>query len=117
MSVGTQLVARTTDTPWEQLGGGLERQILVYDHALMMVRVRFQPGAVGAPHHHPHRQATLVEAGSFEVRIGGDTQILTAGDSFFVPPGVEHGVVALEAGILADVFTPARDDFLNDTRA
>ena len=116
MSAGTQLVARTADTPWERLGGGLERQVLVHDHALMMVRVRFEAGAVGAPHHHPRRQVTLVEAGSFEVRIGGDTQILTSGDSFFVPPDVEHGVVALEAGVLADVFAPAREDFLTDTR-
>jgi hypothetical protein len=26
---------------------------------------------------------------------------------------VEHGVTAVEAGVLADVFAPAREDFLN----
>jgi quercetin dioxygenase-like cupin family protein len=100
------------DRPWEELGGGVQRQILGYDAELMMVRVRFQAGAVGALHHHPHRQVTLVESGRFQVEIGDETRALQAGDSFFIPPNVEHGVVAMEAGVLVDVFAPAREDFL-----
>jgi quercetin dioxygenase-like cupin family protein len=38
---------------------------------------------------------------------------LRAGDSFFVASGLLHGVEALEAGTLVDVFTPAREDFLS----
>jgi len=31
----------------------------------------------------------------------------------FVPPDIDHGVVALETGLLSvDVFAPARTDFL-----
>ena len=96
----------------EELGGGVRRQILGYDDAMMMVRVDFEAGAVGDPHRHPHRQVSYVETGRFEVEIGGERHALVAGDSFFVPPGVEHGVVALEAGTLIDVFAPAREDFL-----
>jgi quercetin dioxygenase-like cupin family protein len=103
---------RGATRPWEDLGGGIARQVLGYDEALMMVRVRFAAGAVGALHHHPHRQATLVESGRFRVEIGDETRVLEAGDAFFVLPDVEHGVVALEAGVLADVFAPAREDFL-----
>jgi len=103
---------RGDERPWTDLGGGVRRQILGHDDALMMVRVRFEAGAVGALHHHPHRQVTLVESGRFEVEIAGEKQVLSAGDSFFAPPDVEHGVVALEAGVLADVFAPAREDFL-----
>jgi quercetin dioxygenase-like cupin family protein len=101
------------DRPWEDLGGGVRRQILGHDEAVMMVRVRFEAGAAGALHHHPHRQVTLVESGRFLVQIGGEEKTLGAGDGFFVPPDVEHGVTALEAGVLADVFAPAREDFLN----
>ncbi|HEX5869281.1 MAG TPA: cupin domain-containing protein [Longimicrobium sp.] len=98
--------------PWEDLGGGVQRQVLGYDAQLMMVRVRFEAGAVGAVHHHPHRQATLVESGRFRVEVGHEGRTLEAGDSFFAAPDVPHGVVALEAGVLVDVFTPAREDFL-----
>jgi quercetin dioxygenase-like cupin family protein len=38
--------------------------------------------------------------------------VLRSGDSFFVSADLIHGVVALEAGTLIDVFTPAREDFL-----
>lgn len=100
------------DRPWEDLGAGVQRKILGFDDGLMMVRVRFAPGAVGEMHRHPHRQVTHVEAGSFEVEIGGERRRLAVGDSFFVAPDVEHGVMALEAGELIDVFAPARADFL-----
>jgi quercetin dioxygenase-like cupin family protein len=99
--------------PWEDLGGGVSRQILGHDDQLMMVRVRFEPGSVGAMHHHPHRQATYVASGSFRVEMDGRVRVLQAGDAFFAAPDVPHGVVALEAGVLVDVFTPAREDFLN----
>ena len=98
--------------PWEDLGGGVSRQILGYDAQLMMVRVRFEAGAVGAVHHHPHRQVTLVESGRFRVEVGYEGRTLHPGDGFFAAPDVEHGVTALEAGVLVDVFTPAREDFL-----
>lgn len=103
------------ERPWEELGGGVSRQILGYDEQLMMVRVRFEGGAVGALHHHPHRQATYVESGCFRVELGERVRVLHAGDAFFAAPDVEHGVVALEAGVLVDVFTPARADFLKHT--
>jgi quercetin dioxygenase-like cupin family protein len=97
---------------WEGVGAGVERKILGYDPALMMVCVKFLKGSVGSVHKHPHRQVTFVGKGSFEVQIGSQKKVLQAGDSFFVPPDVEHGVVALEDGTLVDVFTPGREDFL-----
>ena len=100
------------DQAWEDLGGGVSRQVLAHDAVLMMVRVRFEAGAVGAVHAHPHRQVTLVESGRFQVTIAHEARVLEAGDSFFAAPDEEHGVVAMEAGVLVDVFTPARSDFL-----
>jgi quercetin dioxygenase-like cupin family protein len=110
---GSPRFVHGAERPWEDLGGGVSRQVLGYDAQLMMVRVRFHAGAVGALHHHPHRQATLVESGRFQVDVGHEARVLQAGDAFFAAPDVEHGVVALEAGVLVDVFTPAREDFLN----
>ena len=97
---------------WETVGDGVQRQILGHDSQLMMTCVKFNKGSIGPVHRHPHRQVTFVERGSFEVRIGGEKEILKSGDCFFVPPDVDHGVVALEVGTLVDVFTPTREDFL-----
>ena len=108
---------KSAETAWESVGEGLKRQILCYDSQLMMTRVLFEKGAIGAQHQHPHRQVSYVEEGSFEVDIGGMKQVLSAGDSFFVPPNTDHGVVALEKGALIDVFTPFRESFVTATSA
>src|SRR5262245_39720101 len=91
---------------------GITRQLLGHDPQLMLVRVTFSKGAVGALHSHPHRQVTYVESGMFEVTISDRTHTVGAGDCYFVPPDARHGAVALETGVLIDVFTPAREDFL-----
>jgi len=97
---------------WDTVGDGVQRQILGHDPQLMMVCVKFNKGSIGAIHRHPHRQVTFVERGSFEVQIGSQKKVLRSGDCFFVPPDVDHGVVALEISTLIDVFTPTREDFL-----
>ncbi|MEO6526438.1 MAG: cupin domain-containing protein [Gemmatimonadaceae bacterium] len=97
---------------WQPTEPGVRRQILGHGPDLMMVRVDFEPGAVGAIHHHPHRQASYVAAGSFEVTVDGERSVLQAGDCFYVTADLPHGVVAREAGTLIDVFTPAREEFL-----
>ena len=97
---------------WQPTDPGVERQVLANDAALMMVRVRFAAGAVGAVHTHPHRQISYVAEGVFEVQLGEERRVLRAGDSFVVQPEIPHGVVALEAGLLIDVFSPPREEFL-----
>ncbi len=94
------------------LGGGMERRILAYDDSLMAVEVGFEAGSEGAPHTHPHTQISYVLSGSFRYSVEGESVILNAGDSIAVPSGLVHGTVCLEKGVLLDVFTPKRDDFL-----
>ena len=100
------------DVPWQNTEPGVRRKILGHGPDLMMVRVDFEAGAVGAIHHHPHRQVSYVAAGSFEVTVAGERSVLGVGDCFFVTADLPHGVVAREAGTLIDVFTPRREEFL-----
>ena len=48
------------DMEWEKLGGGVSRKFLGYDNQIMMVKVKFDKGALGAPHQHFHTQASPV---------------------------------------------------------
>jgi len=103
----------TSTAAWESTNdAGVRRQVLGHGPDLMMVRVEFERGAIGALHHHPHRQVAYVVSGRFEVTIGEERSVLGPGDCFFVAADRVHGVVAREAGTLIDVFTPAREDFL-----
>ncbi len=106
------MIIKAEDASVLQVDAGVTRQILGYDAHLMLVRVTFDRGAVATLHAHPHRQVTYVERGTFRATIDGSTSILRSGDCYFVPPDLEHGVVAVEEGVLIDVFTPAREDFL-----
>lgn len=100
------------DTPWEDAGGGVVRQILGYNDNIMMVKVKFKKGQEGSMHSHPHSQVTYVASGKFEFTVGGVTKIVEAGDALYKQPGIEHGCVCLEDGILIDCFNPMRETFL-----
>ena len=102
-----------SELPVQEAGPGMTRQLLGFDPSLMVARVTFEEGAIGQIHQHHHAQVTYVESGSFDVTIGGETRTLGGGDSFYVPPHVDHGAVCTEAGVLLDVFSPAREDFLD----
>ncbi len=98
-----------TSTPCEE---GVSRKILTYSDELMMCEITFVKGAAGNVHSHPHLQITYIAKGSFEFTIDGETKVVKTGDSVYMPANAVHGTVALEDGILVDVFNPKRDDFL-----
>lgn len=91
---------------------GVLRQVLSDSPDLMVVSFRFEAGAEGALHDHPHVQSTYVKAGRFRFTLGDETREVGPGDSFVIPSGLRHGCICLEAGELIDNFTPRRDDFL-----
>ena len=104
------ILSRTTE--WEQLAPGLSRQILGWDNQVMMVKVKFDKGAEGSPHQHFHTQTTYVAKGTFEFSVGEEKKVVKEGDGVYIPPNILHGALCLEEGILIDVFSPVREDFL-----
>ena len=100
------------ETPWEDCGPGLKRQMMGHDGKIMLVKVAFETGAVGQLHKHYHSQVTYVESGEFEMTIGDEIKMIKGGDSYYIPPHVMHGCVCKSPGVLLDVFSPAREDFL-----
>lgn len=99
--------------PLTDLGGGVVRKVLAYSENLMNVELKFEKGAVGAKHKHPHEQIGYIISGSLLYQEEGkEDKVLGTGDSYYVEPNVEHGVVALEDTMLLDIFTPMRKDFV-----
>lgn len=105
------MIVKHADVQGEALGEGVSRKILASAGRLMAVEVAFEQGAVGASHSHPHEQIGYVLKGRFDITLGEEHTVITAGDTYYVPPDVVHGVVALEPGTLLDLFTPQREDF------
>ncbi len=106
------IVVHNEQIALKDLGGGVSRKVLAYTPEMMMVEVCFEKGGVGAMHTHPHVQSTYVKNGSFRFTIDGEDVVVSEGDTIAFPSGIPHGTVCLESGILVDVFTPMRADFV-----
>jgi len=99
---------------WEDAEPGVRRRILQAQGRLMLMEVQFAAGAAGYEHSHVHEQISYCVAGRFEYSLDGQTHLLSAGASIYVPGGARHGAKALEPGTLIDVFTPVREDLLGN---
>ena len=98
--------------PVEQLGEGIERQMVIGEK-LMICRLRIAPHVVTPEHDHPHEQMTIVERGPVLFTIGDQQRVAQTGDVLHFPPGTWHGATMLdEEVILVDIFSPIREDFL-----
>ena len=106
------MIIKNANATARDLGEGVTRKILASGGSMMTVQFDFERGSVGYLHTHPHEQVGYVAAGRFEITLAGEKSIIEAGDTYYVPTGVEHGVVALIDGVLIDVFTPQREDFI-----
>ena len=101
------------NVPLTDLGGGMVRKVLAYSENLMNVELKFEKGAIGAKHSHPHEQIGYIISGSLLFQEEGkEDKVLVTGDSYYVEPNAVHGVVALEDTMLLDIFTPMRKDFV-----
>jgi quercetin dioxygenase-like cupin family protein len=97
----------------EKAGDGVIRKVLAYCDELMCVENRFDAGAVGAMHSHPHTQITYVAEGRFRFTVGEEVKEVAKGDTLCKQNGISHGCVCLEKGVLVDFFTPMREDFVS----
>jgi quercetin dioxygenase-like cupin family protein len=112
MNTIVETFIKDSSLAWEPVNDLVQRKIMAYDESLMLVKAAFKTGGVGAIHHHYHSQITHIESGVFNVTIGDETKILKAGDSYYIPPNLPHGATCLEEGLLIDVFSPMREDFV-----
>lgn len=102
------------DIEFEDADKGIKRKVLAHNDNLMCVEAHFEKGAVGVVHTHPHEQITYVISGKFEFSVDGNKVVVENGDSIYKQSGIPHGAVCLENGILLDIFTPCRQDFIKD---
>ena len=90
---------------------GVQRRTLSCGERVMLVQFTFEKGAVVPLHRHPQEQAGYVVRGKLEMRIGDETHLLKAGDSYLAPANMEHGAKVMEEAVVIDAFAPPREDY------
>src|SRR5260370_42240596 len=91
---------------------GLRRRILAHNEHMMLVEHRMETGWAGTRHSHPHDQMVYVIEGRLRFSCGTEVFEVASGDSFVLRGGIEHQAWASEPGIVLDVFTPCREDYV-----
>jgi quercetin dioxygenase-like cupin family protein len=73
--------------------------------------VEMDPHAVIPEHSHPHEQIGYMVEGQFEFIIGGRSHQVGPGQTWRIPGGVPHKVIAGDRPVRAvDAFYPVRED-------
>lgn len=100
------------DAVFKEIREGVERSVRVYTDDLMLCELHFKAGERGKLHHHPNTQITYIVKGVFEVEVDGVKKVVKSGDAILARSDIEHGCSCLEDGVLLDIFTPMRKDFV-----
>ena len=79
---------------------------------IMMSLVEMDPNSEVPLHSHSNEQAGMDLQGSFEFTIGDQKKIVSAGEYYIIPGGVDHQVNVGDSPAKAlDIFSPPREDY------
>lgn len=91
---------------------GVQMQTLVHGEKTLMGRFKLAKGATIPPHKHPHEQTGIIISGKLLFTVEKKELEVATGDSWCLPGGSEHSVVALEDSVVVEIFSPVRNDYL-----
>jgi quercetin dioxygenase-like cupin family protein len=118
MAIGTDIAGaklfRWSDVLLEQMNPLFTRQFVTGEKA-MLAKIALKQGCVVPTHQHDNEQISLIVSGSLEFIVNGVSQIVHAGEILIIPGGVPHSATAHEDMEGLDIFTPPRQDWLDNT--
>lgn len=93
----------------EEIFKGVMGKYLGSGKKMNVMHWNFEDGVSLPEHSHESEQFGYIITGKFKVTIGGETEILGAGDSYFVPSNAPHAFEAIGKTEAIDVFSPVKD--------
>ena len=90
------------------------QKTLIYGEKTLMAEFRLEKGAKLPAHSHPHEQTGYMVSGCMNLTIGGNTCRIEPGDSWCIHGDVEHYAEALEDSVAIEVFSPVREDYIEN---
>jgi quercetin dioxygenase-like cupin family protein len=102
---------RWSDLPEQPINALVSRRVM-HTPAMTIIQLSYKQGGIVPLHHHVHEQVTMVLSGSVQMKMGGQSVIVGAGESLAVPSNAPHLAEALEDSTVVEVFVPARTDWI-----
>jgi len=103
---------KNNNEEYRELLKGVELQTLVHGEKTLMGRFKLAKDAQIPAHQHPHEQTGLMISGKLIFTIENEELEVETGDSWCIPGGSEHSVIAVEDSVVVEVFSPVRSDYL-----
>ena len=94
---------------------GIQFKPLLYGEKMLMTEFLLKKGSEIPVHSHPHDQTGYLVSGKMKLCIENESRIVTPRDSWYIPGNVKHNAEILEDSIAIEVFSPVREDYLNQT--
>lgn len=110
---------RWDDMPRERVSDTLERRLITGDR-MMLAHVYLKKGAIVPKHSHENEQITYILEGALRFWLGdsgADERVIRAGEVLHIPAHLAHEAEALEDTLDVDIFSPPRQDWLDQTDA
>jgi len=85
-------------TPAEEFSPGLRRRPLATGTGFELTQWFFDENVRGGGHAHGYDEAAFIVDGEFRIRLGEESNVVRAGDSYALPAGVPHDVECVKAG-------------------
>ena len=105
---------RWVDVPSEQINQAVARRFITGD-SVTIGRFELTKGAVVPSHAHVNEQISMVMSGVVLFRVDGRETVVKAGEVIQIPANVSHEIEVLEDALAIDVFSPARQDWIDKT--
>ena len=81
----------------------------------MLAQIYLKRGCVVPMHAHESEQMTYILQGALKFLIGGEEITVREGEVLHIPSWIEHQAEALDDTFSLDVFSPIRQDWLEQT--
>ncbi|HEY63709.1 MAG TPA: cupin domain-containing protein [Caldilineae bacterium] len=104
-------IVRWAEVEPVEVAPGMWRRTLGTGERGMLIEVRAEPGVQLEAHSHPAEQIGYVVSGEVELTIDGTPYRFSQGDSYAIPGNVPHSARFLTSCVLAEYFTPVREEY------
>ena len=91
---------------------GVTIKNLTHGDKTHLTKVVLNKGALIPEHKHPHEQTGYLLSGKLRFFSGNQEFVVLPGDSWTILGETMHGAEALDACVVLECFSPAREDYL-----
>lgn len=106
------MFAKHTSENYKAALPGIQMKTLCFGQRTLMTEFILERGRALPAHSHPYEQTGYLATGRIRLRIGTEEHEVGPGDSWCIPPDVEHGAQIIEDSVAVEVFSPVREDYL-----